>query len=150
MTTVAANLDMIAADSNVSDGSEDFRVKTKIFPIKGGYAGYCGHVHVGMKLIEWLANPRKKKPEFSETDSASVLILDADGLAYLDTSMRIMRLRDVEYAIGTGAQAARAAMLCGRDPRRAVEIACKIDPSSRTPINVASLKSLPPQSAVKA
>lgn len=150
MTTVAANLDMIAADSNVSDGTEDFRVKTKIYQVKGGLAGYCGHVHVGLKLIEWLQNPRKKKPEFTETDSASVLILDAEGLAYMDTSMRIMRLRDTEYAIGTGAQAARAAMLCGRDPKRAVEIACKIDPSSRTPINFATLKALPPQPAVKA
>lgn len=140
MTTVAANLTMIAADSNVSDGSEDFRVLTKIFAVKGGYAGYCGHVHVGLKIIEWLQNQRKKKPEFTETDTASVLILDAEGLAYVDTTLRIMRLRESQYAIGTGGMAARAAMLCGRDPQSAVEIACKIDPNSKTPIDMAKLK----------
>lgn len=141
MTTVAANLEMIAADSNVSDGNEDFRVQTKIFPIKNGYAGYCGQVHVAMQIIDWLQNQRRKKPVFTDSEDASILILDTDGLAFVDTNMRVMRLREVEYAIGTGRQAARAAMLCGRDPKRAVELACRIDPNSRTPINVCSLKS---------
>lgn len=140
MTTVAANLDMIAADSNVSDGSDAFRVLTKIFPIKGGYAGYAGDVDVAMRIIEWLQNQRRKRPEFDEEAQANILILDQDGLAYIDTGMRIMRLRETEYAVGTGAQAARAAMLCGSDPRRAVEIACRIDPNSRTPINIATIK----------
>lgn len=140
MTTVAADLFMIAADSNVSDGTEDFRVLSKIFPIKNGFAGYCGQVHVAMQIMDWLQNQRRKKPVFNEEQDASILILDMDGLAFIDTNMRIMRLRESQYAIGSGSQAARAAMLCGRDPKRAVELACRIDPNSRTPINIASLK----------
>lgn len=135
MTTVAANLKMIAADSNVGDSSEDFRIFTKVYPLPGGgFAGYCGHIHVGMRIIEWLQKPRSKKPEFKDEDIGAVLILDHEGLAYVDTSLRIMRLREQQFAIGSGGQAARAAMLCGRNPVEAVAIACEIDPQSKVPI----------------
>lgn len=134
MTTVAANLTSIACDSLISDGTSSFKTSTKIYRVRGGVAGYAGTVSACLKLIAWLQKPNSRKPVFDDDVIATAIILKKDGIWYCDTDLVLMKVEEPFYAIGTGADATRGAMHCGRSPAQAVEIACRIDQNSKLPV----------------
>lgn len=69
-----------------------------------------------------------------ETNVASALVLKSGLLYYGDTTCVMIRIDDDFAAIGSGANAALAAMHCGRSPSEAVKIACKVDMNSGLPV----------------
>ena len=134
MTTIAATRKTIASDSLISDGFSSFRSGSKIHEISGGYVGYARDVHSCLRLVQWLKKPKSAKPEFSETDIATALVLKSGLLYYVDTTCILICIADDFAAIGSGASAALAAMHCGRSPSEAVKIASLVDMNSGLPV----------------
>jgi hypothetical protein len=136
MTTIASDGKKIVTDSSVSDEDQVWRdekaerVGSSIFAA-GGDASDC------TKFMTWVKRGKRGKPKVG--DSFSALELNPQGLFLYDQNLHPMRLLD-PHAIGTGAKAARAAMICGKTVEEAVQIACRLDSASREPIQVYELE----------
>jgi ATP-dependent protease HslVU (ClpYQ) peptidase subunit len=146
MTTVAANRHMMAADSRVVDDDTGIHYTgQKIYTIGHAFIGVAGD-NVSIELfLAWLrAGHPEKKPEFSndnEDQSLRALVLDASGLYLYDESCVAQPLDRI--AIGSGGAAALGAMMAGKNPAEAVEIACDIDKNTGRPVVVVTLDDLP-------
>lgn len=124
MTVIVANRDIMAADRQTTHGDQKFH-STKIFKIRRSLFGMAGDAVQCEEFINWKRGG--ERPE--EFDELEVLELTPHGLyAYICSSSR-MKIDDGFYAIGSGSQAALAAMHLGLSPVQAAEIAIKIDPS---------------------
>ena len=89
----------------------------------------------GLLFVEWYGSG-KERPELLVHGEAdfSVLVLTREGLFEYDRWCVAEKVLNKVYAIGSGAKAAMGAMLAGTNARRAVEIACEIDPYSAPPV----------------
>lgn len=146
MTTIAANLEMMAADSQVTYGHAGMGYKTqKIYAINGVIYGLAGDPGSDM-FLEWAATgfKPKLKPNFSHMWSDidfDVLELSSDGLAMWDKHLVRMRLKDSVYAVGSGAPIALLLMRkYGMTPDQAVVEACEHDTYTEGPVDVLYLK----------
>lgn len=132
VTTIAANLQGMAADSFVSDGS---RI-SKIFRLSGPMlVGMCGSAYRGKKLVDWLSGG-SRGPVPLDIDGAEeeVLILDRTGLYTMDAYGVRLAMNLAYAAIGSGKSEAHGAMFCGATPEQAVEASCFHDPGSKGPV----------------
>lgn len=125
MTTIVANREGMAADRQTSHGDQKFH-GTKIFKIKRTIIGMAGDANQCEQFLEWMKGG--KVPE--DCDEMEALILTRQGLYVCLCSLTRMKVEDDFYALGSGSQAALAAMHLGCNPVEAAEIACLIDPSS--------------------
>jgi len=128
VTTIAACCvtGIMASDSQWSDG-DALGVAKKVFRIRGaliGFAGELGHIE---EVRAWFRTDFKGP---TPDGSVTALILRPSGLFCWTAADGELRLHEKQFAIGTGGQAARAAMLAGADPTRACRIACTIDAGS--------------------
>jgi ATP-dependent protease HslVU (ClpYQ) peptidase subunit len=155
MTTIAFRDGIIAADSRTTTDTEagGTRVFTcqKLYPKKVKLDGLeedvilatAGESAPGELFTEWFGTG-KDVSDMRDTfvlgqADFTVLVLKTDGLYEVDMYCHLTRILDKFYAVGSGAKAAMGAMFAGADARRAVEIACKIDPYSAPPIVTMSL-----------
>jgi hypothetical protein len=132
MTTIALKDGIMAADYLVGG---DYAGYKKIQRIRkgrwaGGWAAIAGHFYPAMGL---LAEIQKEDPERRHEDEETTLLVVPPGSGRPFTIT--WELAPVvnppgPYAMGSGAQAAMAAMLCGASAKKAVEIACRLDPAS--------------------
>jgi hypothetical protein len=101
-----------------------------------------GESSPGLLFLDWYGSGVKDPPsQLIDGDADfSALILTDDGLFEADAYCRPERIIEPFYAIGSGAKAALGAMHAGASARRAVEIACRIDPYSTPPIVTMRLK----------
>lgn len=93
-------------------------------------------------FMTWIWNgpdPENKPLLDSEDNGFQGLMLSHDGIFYFERDLCAMRVDRDFHAIGTGSQAALAALMLGKPPRRAVEIAAKIDSNTGAPFTVISL-----------
>jgi ATP-dependent protease HslVU (ClpYQ) peptidase subunit len=136
MTTIASDLRKICTDSSVNDGDQVWH-EAKAERVGNGIYGMAGNAVDASKFMTWIRRGKRGgKPKVEEDFCA--LELTPDGLFLYDEKLHPMRITQ-PYAIGSGAKAARAAMVCGKTVEEAVEIACDIDSGSRTPIQVYAL-----------
>ena len=70
----------------------------------------------------------------------SVLVLAPTGVWVYEGSGHPYQVEDDFAAIGSGAQAALAAMQLGKAPRKAVEVASLVDPATGGPVRSISLR----------
>ena len=122
----------MVADSNVTDDDRVWSDR-KVFRHKGVIYGFAGMVEERIAFMEWLKGG--PEPKFA---NSSCLALSPDGLFVYDNgTIRSPVTRGFE-AIGTGAKAAMCAYeaLGFQDPKRAVQIVCKYDAGSRSPVRV--------------
>lgn len=132
MTTIAANLEMMVADSKVTDDEGELPSYTakKIVRFSGGVAGAAGDAGNCLRFMEWAAKDfAKPEPQFTAGAKFVGLILNKEGLHIFDPSYPTAeRIHQGKFfAIGSGADAATAALMLGCDPIKAVKLACKID-----------------------
>lgn len=148
MTTIAANLEMMAADSKVTVEHKGITYPaTKIVRAGSRLVGASGHGGDCTRFLEWArkdfkgAAPKWHEPQGSE-DSVLGLVLDADGIyIYSPGDPEPEKVNAEFFAVGSGGKAARAAMKLGLDPVKAVELACDVDDFySGLPIQVLRLK----------
>lgn len=134
MTTIAANREMMVADSKVTVEHKGMTYPaTKIVRAGNRIAGASGHGGDCTRFLEWAKKdfkgqpPKWHEPQGSE-DSVLGLVLDADGIyIYSPGDPEPEKVNADFFAVGSGGKAARAAMMLGCDPVKAVEIACTVD-----------------------
>lgn len=137
MTTIACSLDhnMMCSDSQVTVESKGISYPTvKIVRGKGGrLIGAAGHGGDCTRFIKWAqGNFNDKEPKWIEEEGDEDAVI---GLVMDDKAIYVWSQGDPEpekvearfFAVGSGGKAARAAMMLGADPTKAVEIACVVD-----------------------
>jgi ATP-dependent protease HslVU (ClpYQ) peptidase subunit len=143
MTTIAASRlhGEMAADTQVNFGSSTFPSK-KIYSFGGRLAGAAGTSIDCSLFMQWVAGglDPEARPEMEDGDEFQALVLSHDGLFFFEADCCPVRIERDFHAIGTGGDAALAAFFCGKTPRRAVEIAAKIDSGTGGPVTVLKLE----------
>lgn len=140
MTTIAANRREMAADQKVTDNDRTFRAR-KIRRIGTAIVGAAGTGPATNKFFAWLASgAQDDPPKMAKDDELDAIVLTPAGLFVYGTDCTAEEILDDFYAVGSGAQAALAAMHLGHDPRKAVEIACVVDNSTGGPVDVLKLE----------
>lgn len=141
LTTILAStrFGTMIADSSISDDDRVW-VGKKVWRIKGALVGMAGNDCDRSTFLDWyragMGGPAVN------TGTLSVLILCKAGLFFYDKNYASpQKVESGREAIGTGAKAAMCAFeaLNWTDPRRAVQIVCKHDAGSRTPVRTYTL-----------
>lgn len=150
MTTIAVNLESMVSDSMVTIEHKGIAYPAvKIIRHKGMLIGAAGFAGDCTRFLKWgKSNFEDKEPKWSETDGDPDemigIVLRKDGIyIWSQGDPEPERIEASFYAIGSGGKAARAAMIMGADPQRAVEIACQVDPYSELPLQVLYLADQP-------
>lgn len=127
MTTIACTPVMIASDSSAHDGETQAPIK-KLFRLNHhALVGLAGFPSEWPKLLSWLNDDRETQPP--KLPHTTALIITGKKIWFYEQN-GIYEIIAKWAAIGTGAQAALAAMYMGADPKKAVQIASKIDPNT--------------------
>jgi len=139
MTTIAYDGKIVAADS-MCLGECHYRVN-KLTRTHGKIIGCSGGWSESNRFIRWMKDncPAGSRPEFSEEFNALVVHLDGSYRVF-EKELEPMAFEDRFFAIGSGQAAAMGAMRAGANAKRAVEIACDVDPYSRGPVKFMRLK----------
>lgn len=137
MTTIAACAvsGIMASDSHWTD-TQDRGLARKVWRIRGvlwGFAGDLGEIEKVRLAIRAGTRPHG-------VSTVRALILSNGCLSCWDDKNGLLALREKQYAIGSGGQAARAAMAMGATPQRAVYVACQIDAGSSGRVRTYRLK----------
>jgi 20S proteasome alpha/beta subunit len=148
MTTIAANLECLAADQRMTSGNAPARI-TKIRRIgESIYAG-AGNVSVTRVFLDWLAAAKQDPirlyrliPE-DYRHEFEVLEVSPAGLALWDGWGVRVPLLDKFYAIGSGGQSAMQAMKRGLNPHDAISETFTLDECSGGTVEIEYL--LPPE-----
>lgn len=140
MTTILAdiNLGVMASDSAFNDGNCVGRMR-KVWRVNGSLVGLSGNLDEFGPFLGWLkAGMQERPPKLS----ISALVLSNSGLLHFAASGVPYVVQSRCEAIGSGAMAAKSAheALGFTDPRRAVQVVCKHDQNSRSPVRVYKLK----------
>ena len=127
----------MAADSQQQDGAcIDPVDAVKLYRVGDHVAGCAGEPTQYLQFLEWFRD-RGDQPTLNE--NFSVLTMGSDGVLWWDRNCVGVRVGK-PAAIGTGQPFAMAAMLAGASPKRAVEIAMKLDESSGGTVRTMRLK----------
>lgn len=138
MTTIAANLYMMAADTRMTEDGQPMVNVDKIYRIGNSILGICGDAMMARYFVEWFGSPRRnpralqaaldEREYFSEF---TVLELNPGGLYMWDGWGVPLRVRDKFTAMGSGASAAMTYMRehrkSVRAPIKAVQAAIGVD-----------------------
>ena len=122
MTTIAVNRTTMAADTQMDeDGLISYG--RKIYTVNGDLIGFAGGVTEGLKFVEWYVD----QEEEIDLDDTIAIVLTKHGEIFTYESHLKMEVFGKHHAVGSGAQAALAAMDCGHSPESAIKIASKRD-----------------------
>ena len=140
MTTIAANLKCMAADSRGALGGGVFYQADKIRKVKKMIVGACGNGSDCNRFLEWASRDFKEptprwKEKLNDNDSIVGLVLKPDGLyLYVPSDPEPEKINSPCFAIGTGGQAAIVAMRLGKTPAEAIEAVFEVDYFTGPPI----------------
>lgn len=149
MTTIAANLDTMAADSRVTwEGiGQDTFTAIKIFSTNKAIYGITGENCTGSLIaIDWflsgsIASNKPIPPEYENNWDWKIIELSKEGIAIYNEFLEKERTAEPFLAVGSGRKVAMYCMkYLGMQPPEAVHEACKVDHWSEVPIYTASLK----------
>lgn len=138
MTTIACNLEQMAADSAVVMG-DTRALCCKVSRIKDALVGYAGDSALGEKFLHWLRNGGDK-PAMDKDAEFCALVLTKAGIHHYEYDCEATLLKNEFWAIGTGGLHALTAMNLGCSPEGAVEQAIAFDINSAGPVDVLTLK----------
>lgn len=144
MTTIAYRKGAMAADSRVTTEDEAGGARVfscvKLFRKGKAIIGLQGESEPGIVFLDWYGSG-KDRPEILVHGDAdfTALVLTRRGLFEYGKYCTPERVIEPFYAIGSGTKVALGAMHMGADARRAVQIACKVDPYTAGPILTMSL-----------
>ena len=132
MTTIAANLKGMAADTLVTGGIPKAYCD-KIFRVRDSIVGMAGGNAYTTRWLEWFRREMPPVESMLEIDNSDdekqfvALVLDEKGIWMYTNMCDPDLLHNKYYAIGTGSQAACEAMKRGDTPKQAVRCAMKWD-----------------------
>lgn len=152
MTTIAANLECMAADQRLTSGDAPCRTH-KIRRIGESLYGGCGDWSLVLVFLEWFDKPKRDAmrlyrmiPEDSRHEF-EILELSPKGLARWDGWGMRTPILDKFYAIGSGGLSAMQAMKRDLTPGDAISETFSLDESSGGSVDVEYL--LPPELRTK-
>ncbi len=125
----------MAGDSLASGDGTRFKT-VKIHRVGDEIVGFAGSLQEGMAFIQWYQDQSKDKPKLENFQG---LVLSETGITYYETLLVPVPVQEKFAAIGSGQDAALAAMHMGADPKKAVHIACKVRHDSGLPIKALEL-----------
>lgn len=137
---------MMASDSRVTVESKGEAYPAVKIVRKGGMLlGASGHGGDCTRFLKWASGKfQDKEPKWhDQTDDHVVgIVVKEDGIyVWTPGDPEPERVEADSWAIGSGGKAARAAMLMGADPVKAVEIACQVDALySALPVQILKLE----------
>ena len=147
MTCIVAVPGAMYSDSKVTIGKGYSYPATKIVKAKGMLVGAAGSAGDCSRFLDWAKDgfTVKSKPKFEcpsgHEDAIDGLIVKDDGIYYFCPEYPFPeKIEALFYGVGSGSKAARAAMMMGADPERAIEVACAVDDNCGPPIQVLKLK----------
>jgi hypothetical protein len=134
VTVIAANLEQMACDAMFADNFVDFP-SPKIRAFRGSIYGGAGDADALCLFWEWLFDGRKKKKpvapdEMKNIGDFTVMELNENGIFVWGAQFLPMPVSRKVHAIGAGGQAAVTAMILGKTPAEACDIACDVTPST--------------------
>lgn len=126
MTTVVCNRTEMASDSQLT-GAHKASAK-KVWKHKGACVGIAGEYVACVQFVKWLMGKSEDAPEMEDVDA---MVLTRDGrILHYNGSIEPFEIDDEFGAIGSGSQAAIAAMYMGASPDKAIEVASLVDPGT--------------------
>lgn len=139
MTTIAASRSQMAGDQKCTDDGTAFRTR-KIRRIGESIVGAAGTGPAINRFFKWLeGGEQDDPPKYGKDDELAAIVITPAGMFRYDCGCEAEEVLDPFYAVGSGKQAALAAMHLGCDPKSAVEIACKVDDATGGPVDVLEL-----------
>ena len=139
MTTIAANRECIAGDSQCSMDSAPGFLTPKLFTVERSVYGLAGDNWSNV-FIDWAKtgfNEKKKPPYVGGDIDFAVLELSPTGLHIWDSHWVRIDIKNDNYAIGSGAKYAVLLMRkYNMSPKEAVEVCCEYDDYTRGPVDV--------------
>src|SRR5579884_857859 len=157
MTTIAIDREarVVAFDSRITSGNEIVYSCPKVWhsakhPVIYAGAGSITSMHaIGHYLdhtipLPWEADQWFDNAMHKTVSDASLAIIHADARVYIFEHPHYYPVTSRFVTLGSGSQAASAAMLCGRTAAEAVEVACQVDSGSGLPVNVWRFEDIPP------
>lgn len=129
MTVIVADTrtGVMAADAQWTDATS-VGLTRKVFRVKGSLIGVAGDMRECALVLEWFRGGMKGHPP--KGGDVGALVLSSKGLHTWSASDGLLPEQSKFFAIGSGAHAARGAMMAGADCVAAVRIACNIDAGS--------------------
>jgi hypothetical protein len=145
MTTIAANLECMAADSRVSDDVGCYPT-TKIFLIRECIVGAGGNANDTNLFHEWFKAGCKKndRPALSNDEDARfcAIVLNHQGLFVFNGAAPPDKVERGWHAIGSGAMSAATMLRRGHNPLEAVTEAAEHDNNTGGPFLVLNLSDI--------
>lgn len=128
MTAIAACCvaGLMASDSQWSDEAQK-GIRRKVFRIRGALIGFAGDLDKIADALRWFRAEMSGK---APTGDVAAIILHGHGIEVWTPTDGLLKMDERQFAIGTGGPCARAAMMAGADPAKAVRIATQIDAGS--------------------
>lgn len=123
MTIIAYRDGVMAADSQVTGNFTTLGIK--LHRKSGKIIGFAGDLHQALVFVDWYFDSKQRKPDIANENDWVALVASKDGLEEWNHSLRPVRVPEMFYAIGSGAEVAMGAMEAGASAKRAAEIACK-------------------------
>ena len=139
MTTIVGDFkgNVIASDSMVTCQNRSY-LSSKIFKAAdGSVVAICGDLDDGQAFFEWYdaGMDEDEEPEIhGKEDPFEALVLTGEGLFHCTSRLKMSRVENGHFAIGSGAEYALGAFAAGASASQAVEIACGLDRFSAQPV----------------
>ena len=148
MTVIAYRGGLIAADSRETWGDSTVNRCEKLFRKRIGrrehVIGTAGGSYSGMLFYDWYGSGKEPPETLTQhldlEEDFEVMVWDGRHLYTANHLCRLVRVIEPFAAVGSGRKAALAVMHMGGSARKAVEIACKIDPYCALPISIIKLE----------
>lgn len=128
MTVIAFDGKTLAADKQADNGWTKHRT-TKIRRAGHFLIGSSGDADAGAALKVWFERGAVEADfpkEAADKNNATLMVVGEEGIRLYQRTPHAIHLEQPRHAIGSGAEAALAAMHCGKTAAEAVEIASLI------------------------
>ena len=135
MTTIAVRDGVMAADT-LGNQMGKRAATQKLFRADGAVIGICGYWSDAKVFVDWYVAgaDRENLPEWrlqgDEKVEFEALVLTKEGIHWWSFLLVPERLRENFWSIGSGSQAALAALYLDCGAEDAVRIAMKVDPAT--------------------
>lgn len=128
---------MVAADSQAQANGTAYTTR-KLYRANGAVIGVSGCLDNMLMFVHWYAAGADLSDRPKGIDGTA-LVLDRSGIWRYESECYPIPILDPFAAIGSGTDAALAAMHLGENPANAVYVACKVDVHSAVPVEVETL-----------
>ena len=129
----------MAGDRQASQDSWGIHEVTKVWQIRQTLVGLTGECGKGLQVVNWMEEGSiKANFPTKEVEGGNFILLvwNGESLGTFDDQGFFVEVEETKFAIGCGAQAARAALLMGARPEEAIAIASQIDEHTGMGFNV--------------